>query len=322
MESHATANGTWPPAGAACDTYGKRHCEYRAWIVWLHVALATVALVSNVKLCGMLAYALRVKWFGPDFLFALISGANLVYAMATLVFARHAIGDRWPASALEVAVGGYVQSAYVLVYATLLLLGALEMWFALEHPLWHLTQLSSDFVVRVAAACVAAALLVSAAPALLAPHASYTYYAPVFVYTLASYSPAHAAWMALVSLVCAFTIGFCARVTLLVTRCDPCRKYTAEQRRTETCPCRLLRVSAFFLFRFAMTWWLDVMLMIAFATLSTLILLLHYSLYVNAVGDGFVYFLFIRRFRQNKRRIVKLLARNSQCGSVTLHVVL
>lgn len=312
-----TTNGT-----TTCGTYGERHCEYTAWIVWLQVALATVSLVSNVKLSGVLIYALRVKWFGPDFLFTTLSCSNIVYAVAMLAFARHAIADRWPGSALEVTLGGFVQSAYVMVYAIVLLLGALEMWVAMEYPLWHRTQLPSYFVVRLTAACVATGVALSAAPAVIAPDTSYSYYAEVFVYAFTSFSPAHIAWMAAVSFVCALTVGFCLRVMILVFRSDPCRTYTVDQKRTETCPCRLLRVAAFLLFRFALTWWLDALLMIAFAALSTLALLLHYSLYVNAIGDGLVYFLFIRRFRQTKRRIVEKLSGDSQCASATLSVVI
>ena len=276
--------------------------EELIWRAILPFILAVFGSIFALRSIILLAIMLKTKWFNSDFNCFLVNLFNLAFCIFGALHDLRSFRGIAPQKYLEILIIGILNSCYLSVYATILLINSIDMWLAIQHPFWHHFNVTKRRMIICSFTIIMCVMGVNCLPEIIFPGDAFAYFSEILIAAISTKTMGHQiigfSWFLIVTLECIITFVFVLLVMIILKKRDQCHEISKGIWRTPSCHSRTMKINFIFATRFNLLWFVLVVIELVFVNYSSVISMLIYLLYLNCIGDGTLYLIIFPRCRK------------------------
>ena len=268
-----------------------------------------VGTISSLRTAIVLTYLLRSKWINSDFIFLMVTFYNIIFSVAGIYNSVYAFRDSRPVHYYEILTLGIINASYFLIYATALLITALEIWLAVQIPLWHRIQVTKKRVIICCLLCTLICVLASFMPELISPGNAYVYIEGLFFASVSAKGIGllifGLTWLINITIESIITFALALMVFCIVKKNSRSAARIQRIGGNPTIHFRKMLLTFIHITRFSILWSVYVVASFIFYEHVHIIYIFIGAFYVNCIGDGNIQFFIIPRYRKLRADLVR-----------------
>ena len=268
-----------------------------------------VGTISSLRTAIMLTYLLRCKWINSDFIFLMVTFYNLTFCLLGIYNSVYAINDSRPVNYYEILILGIQNASYFPLYATALLITALEIWLAVQTPLWHRIQVTKKRVIICCLLCTLICVLASFMPELISPGNAFIYSEELSFADISTEGIGllifGLTWLINITIESIITFALALMVFCIVKKNSRSAARIQRIGGNRTIHFRKMLLTFIHITRFSILWSVYVVASFIFYEHVHIISIFVCVFYLNCIGDGNLQSFIIPRYRKLRADLVR-----------------